>query len=154
MLGWSFFLLFLVVVWLIATSPVGIEEVNSIASREDLKASPQEIPVWLKRKAVDVGEYYFVRGIFFECNYARSIAVPALEMIIVRIRGHRGHFRAIFHNEVLVEWKMGLLSVKTNRRTDGHEIWVYGHLLSVVKNAVSTNLVSPTVILEHEANVR
>jgi hypothetical protein len=138
----------LLLLFLYVTRPATIRQINYVASRETLKASRQNVQHGMMTGPRDS---FFVCGIFFECDYECSLTNPSLETIKVRIRGRRGYFTATFKNEVLTEWGRWLFLAETNPLFDAKEIWVYGHLLATVKNAVSTNLVPSMVMMERKA---
>ncbi len=133
----------------IKRDPVSLEEVNHLASVEDLRvailsANPQPF---------DLSRYFLIYGNLFFCKYHfRGVMfgkiIYLIETIETRINGRDGRIIATFTNGHLTSWKLG--HKKTVQQIESgdehfHEIWLLEQLFATVGNALITANKSRTV---------
>ena len=161
MFGWCLFFLALGCISMMATKPASIEDINFLASVENLRAV--RVAHVMKRpneKNVSFGAFS-IWGIFFSCRYERwyidDPAYPSsrdviFEMIKATVLGHRGTLIATFENDKVTSWTIKMrMRISTSTEIDDHHRWILEHLLATIQNAISTNLMPSTVAPKHKA---
>jgi hypothetical protein len=140
----AFLLLLFFVSLLRATKPATLEEVNNLATRENLTVIRGDVIL----DAIDssIYETFLVRGVLFSCVYQhtynnRSRTIPHFETIFVNVFPSRGFYSASFRNDYLLSWRTRWRKTLINEDSsyDLHEIWMFQNILASVKNAIEIN---------------